>query len=140
MHRSRLAVLGGLIVALVLGSAGAAQAAQIDTQARAARAYTPQGICGSGYYVQRSRALPGARVYLLYNGATNCVTTIKTASVGTPTRTTAGLQVRGRDWSYDVGNYRYYAGPVKEYARGKCVRFFGYHRGENVTSAWGNCG
>jgi hypothetical protein len=140
MHRSRLAVLGGLIVALLLGSAGAAQAAQIDTQARAAQAYTPQGICGSGYYVQRSHKLPGARAYQLYNGTTNCAVTIKTSSIGKATRTTAGLQVSGSSWSYDVGNYRYYAGPVKQRGRGKCVRYFGYHGGSNYTSPWGNCG
>ncbi len=140
MHRSRLAVLGGLIVALLLGSAGAAQAAQIDTQARAARAYTPQGICGSGYYVQRSHKLPGARAYQLYNGTTNCAVTIKTASIGKATRTTAGLQVSGSRWSYDVGNYRYYAGPVKQRGKGKCVRYFGFHGGQNYTSPWGNCG
>ena len=139
MHGSRLAVLGGLITALLLGSAGAAQAAQIDAQARAA-AYTPQSVCGSGYYVQRSHALPGARAYQLYNGTTNCAVTIKTSSIGKATRTTAGLQVSGSSWSYDVGNHRYYAGPVKQRGRGKCVRYFGYHGGSNYTSPWGNCG
>lgn len=103
-------------------------------------AYTPEGVCGSGYYVQRSAPLPGARVYQLYNGSSNCVVTIKTSSVGTATRTSAALQVEGRDWSTDVGDYRYYAGPVKASAAGLCVRYFGFHGGQNYTSPWGNCG
>lgn len=105
-----------------------------------AQAYTPEGVCGSGYYVQRSYPLPGARVYQLYNGSSNCVVTIKTSSVGTATRTTASLQVQGRPWSTDTGDYRYYAGPVKAAAQGKCVRYFGFHGGRNYTSPWGNCG
>jgi len=139
MRASRLAVLGGLIMALLLGSAGAAQAGQIDS-AKARAAASPQSVCGSGYYVQRSHRLPGAVAYQLYNGTTNCAVTIKTASIGKATRTTAGLQVSGSSWSYDVGNYRYYAGPVKQRGRGKCVRYFGYHGGANYTSPWGNCG
>jgi hypothetical protein len=102
--------------------------------------YTPQGVCGSGYYVQRSHALSGATVYQLYNGSYNCAVTIKTSSIGSPTRTTAGLQVSGLDWAYDTGDYRYYAGPVKQYGKGKCVRYFGYHGGVSYTSPWGNCG
>ena len=107
--------------------------------AHAANPYTPQGVCGSGYSIQRSHALNGARVYQLYNGSTNCVVTIKTASVGKATRTTAGLQVAGSNWAYDTGDYKYYAGPVKQYAAGKCVRYFGYHGGTAYTSPWGNC-
>jgi len=121
-------------------TAVAVGAALTLTPGQAQAAYTPQGLCGSDYYVQRSHALPGARVYQLYNGSHNCVVTIKTASVGTPTRTTAGLQVEGQGWSYDNGSYRYYAGPVKARAAGKCVRYFGYHGGDNYMSPWGNCG
>jgi len=105
----------------------------------ASNPYTPQGVCGSGYTVQRSHALSGAVVYQLYNGTYNCVVTIKTAQIGTPTRTTAGLQVSGSNWAYDTGDYKYYAGPVKQYGKGKCVRFFGYHGGTSYTSPWGNC-
>lgn len=104
-----------------------------------AAAYTPQGLCGGGYYVQRSHALPNARVYQLYNGSHNCVVTIKTGQLSQATTTTAGLQVEGQNWSYDTGNYTSYAGPVKQLASGKCVRYFGFHGGESFTSAWGNC-
>lgn len=138
MSRTRIAVIGAVTSALLCAGAGTAEAAPSDTQARAAA--SPQSICGAGYYVQRSHRLPGAVAYQLYNGTSNCAVTVKTSSVGTPTRTTAGLQVQGRAWSYDVGNYRYYAGPVREPARGKCVRYFGYHGGVSYTSPFGNCG
>jgi hypothetical protein len=125
----------------VVGAAVAATVAALTLAPTPAQAaYTPEGLCGGGYYVQRSHSLPGARVYQLYNGSSNCVVTIKTSSVGTPTRTTAGLQAEGRDWAYDIGDYRYYAGPVRLYAAGRCVRYFGYHGGGNHTSPWGNCG
>lgn len=106
----------------------------------AANPYTPKSVCGSGYYVQRSHALNGAVAYQMYNGTTNCAVTIKTSSVGTPTRVTAGLQVSGSSWAYDTGNYKYYAGPVKQNGKGKCVRYFGYHKSTSYTSPWGNCG
>ncbi len=133
MFKSRMAALGWLTTAALLASAGTA----VGTQAAAA---SPQSICGSGYYVQTSHALPGARAYLLYNGTSNCAVTIKTSSVGTPTRTTAGLQVQGSSWSYDTGMYSYYAGPVKQAAAGKCVRYFGFHGGQDYTSPFGHCG
>jgi hypothetical protein len=125
------------VAALVLGLT----VATIATPVNAVAAYTPQGVCGGGYYVQRSHKLKGATVYQLYNGSSNCVVTIKTSSVGKATRTTAGLLVKGsKHWSYDVGDYKYYAGPVKLKSKGKCVKYFGYHGGTNYTSPWGNCG
>ena len=104
----------------------------------ASAAASPQGVCGSGYYVQRSHQLPGATVYQMYNGTTNCVVTIKN-NTAKATRTTAGLQVEGQNWSYDTGDYKSYAGPVKQYGKGKCVRYFGFHAGTSFTSPWGNC-
>jgi eukaryotic-like serine/threonine-protein kinase len=100
---------------------------------------SPQAVCGGGYRVQRSHVLPGAVVYQLYNGSTTCVTTIKTANVGTPTKITAGLQVRGGSWAYDTGAFKSYAGPEKQPSRGKCVRYFGYSKGRSYTSTWANC-
>jgi amino acid transporter len=104
----------------------------------ASAAASPGAVCGAGYYVQRSHDLPGARVYQLYNGNTNCVVTVKD-NAARATRTSAGLQVAGGNWAYDTGDYVSYAGPVKQYAKDKCVRYFGYHGGANFTSAWGNC-
>ncbi len=140
MRASRLAVLGSVLAAAALASVGSAHAADVGTTAKAAAAQSPQSICGSGYYIQRQHALPGAVAYQLYNGSSNCAVTVKTSSVGTPTRTTAGLQVQGSTWSYDTGNYAYYAGPVKAAAAGKCVRYFGFHGGTSYTSPFGNCG
>jgi hypothetical protein len=141
---------------LLLGIANSAQAVPVGAKqstlatlpssgvsamtATASVASTPEGACGSGYSRQESHALSGAVVYLLYNGTYNCAVTIKTSSIGIPTKTTAGLQVTGSDWSYDTGTYGYYAGPVKLYGKGKCVRYFGYHGGVSYTSAWGHCG
>ncbi|HSX01863.1 MAG TPA: serine/threonine protein kinase [Candidatus Saccharimonadia bacterium] len=131
---TQLKILSVIVLTMVFPGALLAGSAQAS-----ANPYTPQGVCGSGYTVQRSHVLNGAVVYQLYNGTYNCVVTIKTAQIGTATRTTAGLQVSGSDWAYDTGDYRYYAGPVKQYGRGKCVRYFGYHGGTSYTSPWGNC-
>ena len=121
-------------------AAGAMLIAGAPTPAHAARAYTAKGVCGSSYHVQRSHKLAGATVYQLYNGTTTCVVTLKTASLGKATKITAGLQVKGGSWAYDTGSYTYYAGPVKQRSKGKCVRFFGYSRSTNYTSSWANCG
>jgi hypothetical protein len=107
--------------------------------------YTPAGVCnseapGSGYYVQRSHALNGARVYQLYNGTYNCVVTIKTASVGTPTFTSACIQVTGKGWNCNNGQFSHYAGAVWYDGRGKCVKYYGYHDFSNHESGWNNCG
>jgi hypothetical protein len=139
MRASRGVVLASVLAAALLGGVGSAQAGEQAAGANAA-AQSPQSICGSGYYVQRQHKLPGAIAYQLYNGSSNCAVTIKTASIGTPTRTTAGLQVQGASWSYDTGDYAYYAGPVRAKAAGKCVRYFGYHGGTSYTSPFGNCG
>lgn len=130
----------------MLGAVGAviavssAMLAGVSAPAYAANPYTAKGVCGSGYNVQRSHKLPGATVYQLYNGTTTCVVTLKTTSLGKATKVTAGLQVKGRSWAYDTGAYTYYAGPVKQRSKGKCVRNFGYSRGTNFTSTWANCG
>jgi hypothetical protein len=141
---STLAILSFAAAMTLVGSAVApaqAQTGLLGTGSSAqAVASTPEGLCGSGYYRQESHSLSGAVAYLLYNGTYNCAVTIKTSSIGTPTRTTAGLQVTGSDWSYDIGDYRYYAGPVKLYGRGKCVRYFGFHGGVSYTSPWSHCG
>jgi hypothetical protein len=130
-----LSALGATAVAsgvLLAGTSGPASAAT--------NPYTPREVCGSSYKVQRSHAVTGARVYQLYNGTYNCVVTIKTASIGKKTKITAGLQVKGSSWAYETGAYAYYAGPIKQRGKGKCVRCFGFHGGTNYTSPWGNCG
>lgn len=124
-----------IAVALGLTMAVAPTAAQA-----AVSGYTPKGICGSGYNVLESHGLDGATVYLLYNGSYNCVVAIKTADVGTPTEILAGLQVAGSNWVIDTGSFRYYAGPVKQYGKGLCVKYGGAYGDSVYTSDWVHCG
>ncbi|MEN3536111.1 hypothetical protein AAH991_13430 [Microbispora sp. ZYX-F-249] len=125
--------------------------------------YTPEGVCGSGF----GRVSDGTRavktrsgevfghVYLLYNRRTaqNCVVTIKSKYVGTPTRATAQLKVRlsGTRTAEKIDHakkYKYYAGPVKLNARDKCVQYYGTIADTRVDGEiasggrlkWGNCG
>lgn len=125
--------------------------------------YTPEGVCGSGFgrvTHDGSRAVKTpsgqvfGRVYLLYNRSTgqNCVVTIKSAYVGTPTRTSAQLIVklsntRTAEKIDHLKKYKYYAGPVKLNAKGKCVKYYGTVADTRVDGeiasggrlTWGNC-
>jgi hypothetical protein len=104
--------------------------------------YTPEQVCGAGFYVQRSSTLTGGAIYQLYNTSTgeNCVVTIKTADVGKATPVSATLEVQGGVSKTDSGSYEYYAGPVKLQAKGKCVRYLGRVGGTGASADWGNCG
>ncbi|MFC4533846.1 M23 family metallopeptidase [Sphaerisporangium dianthi] len=105
--------------------------------------YTPEEVCGSGYDVIDSAALGTAgRVYLLYNGSNgyNCVTTIKSASVGTATATTAYLEVQGKSRITDSGSFSYYAGPVRASAGGTCVKWGGKAGSSAYDSPFEHCG
>ncbi|GAB3281464.1 M23 family metallopeptidase [Parasphingorhabdus pacifica] len=105
--------------------------------------YTPEEVCGSGYSVIDSKGLAGAgTVYLLYNGSNqhNCVATLKSASVGTPSATSAMLEVEGADRSTDSGNFSYYAGPVRAAAGATCVQWGGSVGSESYTSPFEHCG
>lgn len=105
--------------------------------------YTAREVCGSSYTVIDSAALGTAgRVYLLWNGDNgyNCVVTLKQRNVGSPTGTTAFLQPAGGSRSTDSGNFSYYAGPVKRYARGTCVKWGGSTGGQSYESPYEHCG
>ncbi|NRQ40546.1 M23 family metallopeptidase [Nonomuraea sp. NN258] len=105
--------------------------------------YTPQEACGSGYGVVDSAGLgTSGTVYLLYNSGNgnNCVVTMKSTSLGTPTATTAYLEVQGSTRKTDSGNYGYYAGPVYAYAPGKCVRWGGKAGSSVYDSPFEHCG
>jgi murein DD-endopeptidase MepM/ murein hydrolase activator NlpD len=105
--------------------------------------YTPTQVCGTGYGVIDSQALGAAgRVYLLWNdgNGNNCVVTLKTSSVGTPTRTIAFLEPQGSTRTTDAGDYGYYAGPVRRFASGTCVRWGGTAGGVSYTSPFEHCG
>jgi len=106
--------------------------------------YSARSVCGSSYTVTvASHDLAGkARLYLLYapRSGYNCAVTIKTSKVGTPTSTEAWLLVRGSSWVHDKGPFKYYAGPVRRYARHTCVAYAGGDDGTNWTSGWVGCG
>lgn len=103
--------------------------------------YTPQAACGSGFQVIDHAALGSAgTVYLLYNGSSNCVATIKATSIGTASATSAFLEVQGGARTTDSGSFAYYAGPVKKSAAGKCVKWGGSVGSNTYTSPFEHCG
>lgn len=105
--------------------------------------YTAREVCGAGFSVIDSHALGKAgRVYLLYNPSSkkNCVTTLKTTSVGKKSAVSAHLQVRGGTRVADSGNFSYYAGPVSRVAGGKCVKWGGSAGSASYTSPYEHCG
>lgn len=128
-----------LRVLAVAGTTSALLAVAMPARA-ASNPYTPTRVCGSAYHVIDHHALPGAVVYLLYGGGRNCVTTIKTANLGRPTATRATLIARNGGGGDDLGNYRYYAGPVKAAASHQCVRWGGATSGGGYLSPWEHCG
>jgi hypothetical protein len=104
--------------------------------------YTPQEVCGDGYSVIDSVALgTSGKVYLLYNSTTgyNCVTTLKSTSLGTATATTAYLEVQGSSRITDTGNFSYYAGPVRASAADKCVKWGGKAGSSTYDSGFEHC-
>ncbi|MEV7011830.1 hypothetical protein [Streptosporangium sp. NPDC051022] len=144
---TRLFTVGALsAMALAAAPIGSANAA----------AYTPEGVCGSGF----SRVSDGTRavkevhtgevlgyVYLLYNNGTgyNCLATIKTKYVGVATTVTAILGIQGGDGGYDSDEYKYFAKAVA-YGKGKCASIWGGIHGTSSSvygegvRGYGNCG
>ncbi|WP_326948789.1 glycoside hydrolase [Amycolatopsis sp. NBC_01307] len=99
--------------------------------------------CGGGYAVIDSQPLGTAgTAYLSYNAANgqNCVSTMKSASAGTPTATSAFLEVQGSARQTDSGAFSYFAGPVKAAAANKCVKWGGTAGGVLYTSDFEHCG
>ncbi len=104
--------------------------------------YTAQEVCGAGYSVIDSAALgTKGRVYLLYNSGNgnNCVATLKSTNLGTPTATSAYLEVEGGTRVTDSGSYGYYAGPVRRAAADKCVKWGGAITGTAYNSPFEHC-
>ncbi|MER7504932.1 hypothetical protein AB0L05_36760 [Nonomuraea pusilla] len=132
-----------------------------------AAARSPESICGGGFGRvsggTKDVVTPSGRkygtVYLLYNRATqqNCVVTIKSSFVGAKTLVSAELTVMPKAVKdekqnpivrRDSGSYKYYAGPVKYWAKDLCVKFWGTIKPNGHDPAvarggrqsWGNCG
>ncbi|MEW9553763.1 hypothetical protein [Nonomuraea sp. NPDC050783] len=126
---------------LSLGLA-AALAASVTMSGPAAAASTPIEACGGGsYHVIDSHAYGSSAVtYLLYNGSSNCVVTWKTGAAGNSTYVRAVLWVYGSPGQVNDGNFRYYAGPVKASAAGKCVKWGGTYGSTWWESGWEHCG
>lgn len=104
--------------------------------------YTPQEVCGDGYAVVDSAGLVGGSTYLLYNAGngSNCVVTLKTTNLGSPSSVSAFLEPQGESRTTDSGSYGYYAGPVKRAAAGQCVRWGGSVGSSTYTSPFEHCG
>jgi murein DD-endopeptidase MepM/ murein hydrolase activator NlpD len=105
--------------------------------------YTPQQVCGANYSVIDSAGLGTAgTVYLLYNPSNqyNCVVTLKSTSVGTPTAMSAFLTVQGSSRVTDSGSYSYYAGPVRRFAGNTCVQWGGSMGSTAYQSPFEHCG
>ncbi|ADD42778.1 M23 family metallopeptidase [Stackebrandtia nassauensis] len=110
--------------------------------------YSAEQVCGSGYKQVDSKAINagGKRqgtVYLLYNASkgNNCVATMKAVSLGKKTATSAFLEVKGSKKVTDSGNFAYYSGPVRKYAKGTCVKWGGSVGSTTVNSGdWSHCG
>ncbi|MFF0575602.1 spore-associated protein A [Streptosporangium saharense] len=145
--------------AAVVVSAASALLTLAQPAQAAANPYTPEGVCGSGYRVVDSRPLEhrtlsntGGRVYLLYNSSNgyNCAVTIKGVAVGKQTGTEVTLLVRtsgDNSTRYsNGGDFKYYAGPVRARAAGKCVEVFGHTFSTTSSNSyyaiipWGHCG
>jgi len=112
------------------------------TQPEPKNTHTPVQVCGPGFSVQRSHAFTGGETFQLYNSRTkqNCVVTMKYANVGKESPVSATLDVQGGGSGTESGNFKYYAGPVKLPAAGKCVRFSGSVGAAGTGATWANCG
>ncbi|MEV6873314.1 sialidase family protein [Amycolatopsis sp. NPDC051128] len=98
--------------------------------------------CGGGYSVIDSQPLGAAgTVYLSYNAANgkNCVSTMKSASTGTATATSAYLEVKGSTRVTDSGSFGYFAGPVSAAAADKCVKWGGATGDQAYNSEFEHC-
>lgn len=137
-------------VALASGVA-AVLAGSVAAGSPAMAASSPVEACGGGsYHVIDSQDLGSyARIYLLYNGSTNCVVTwAKSPYAGTAHRMEARIRAnfKAPGWSIDSGSYKYYAGPVKVKAPGTCIQWGGAfdpgnkNPGLGWSSGWSHCG
>ena len=102
--------------------------------------YTAAGVCGSGYRELDHHSISGAVIYLMWNGADNCVATMKTSNIGKKTETEAILEVQSpRGFYADDDSYAYYA-VIKEYAAGSCIKWGGMTTQIWESPVWDHCG
>ncbi|MEV4480287.1 hypothetical protein [Micromonospora coxensis] len=118
----RLGIVAAVAVTVAFGGAAPARAA--------VNPYTPQSLCGLGYVQVDQDPIHDARtglllgtVHLLHHPMTGygCAVTLKSAYVGTPTRTQVYLTAPYLPTQVDDGPRLYAAGPVRAYLRGNCT-------------------
>ena len=130
MYRTirRIGVVLAVAVGLVAGGGATAQAAVVNP-------VTPQSLCGLGYTVQDQdpihHAQTGTRlgtVYLMYNPVVGygCTVTVKSAYVGSLTRTQVYLAAQYLPTQVDDGNRLWAAGPSRAYVKGGCTIWGGF--------------
>ncbi|MFA3875369.1 spore-associated protein A [Streptomyces sp. MMCC 100] len=110
---------------------GLTTAGMIATAGTAEAAASYNGACGSGYGVVGSKRVGDGTAFITYNGSTgyNCVVTVSDTP-GTSMYMEARLRVHRTDtvWKsseMDAGTFKYYAGPVYQYAKGSCIDYGG---------------
>ncbi|WHT21591.1 M23 family metallopeptidase [Crossiella sp. CA-258035] len=105
--------------------------------------YDAAEVCGAGYSVIDTASLGAAgSVALAFNAGngSNCVVTLKGASIGTASAVSAYLEVQGEARATDAGSFDYYAGPVRKAAAGKCVKWGGSVGSAVYNSPFEHCG
>ncbi len=130
-----------IIKAVFNGSTFGYGAANV-TSSNCATSYDPAGVCGAGFEMVDSQRLGSAgTANLLWKSSTsqNCAVTLKMASVGTGTATSAFLEPQGTSRTTDSGSFAYYAGPIVRSAPG-CVKWGGSAGGSSYTSGFEHCG
>jgi murein DD-endopeptidase MepM/ murein hydrolase activator NlpD len=103
----------------------------------------PEALCGAGFDAIDTAYLDAAgthhgTVYLLFNGSSNCVVTVKHRARGTATTTSAYVEPQGASRVTDSGSFFQFAGPVKKLAPG-CVKWGGAAGGVAFNSPFEHC-
>lgn len=109
-----------------------------DAASRYTGRHSIRDVCGPEFRYSDAHELPGATVWLMWDGTSNCVTTIKNSSIGTPTPVRAYVDPVGSSFREDTGSFSYYAGPATLPAPG-CIRWGGSVGDQKFDSPLGHC-
>ena len=106
-------------------------------------ASTPLGACGADgttYHVIDQHDLGKATMYLMYNGAQNCVVTWKDSPDSKYVEAYITRYESGDIAHVDDGYYSTYAGPVRTTAPGQCIVWAGMYDQTLWNSGKSHCG
>ena len=120
-------------------AASKARSLQADAAPRYQGRYSIRDVCGSTFRYIDGQEVSGGTVYLLWDGRSNCVTTIKNVSIGTASAVKAYINPEGPGYEADSGSFSYYAGPVTLPAPG-CIRWGGSVGSHPYDSPLEHCG